>query len=179
MFIDHGTAWYLICNTNLHEIYSLIIVLCIWTSGLAPLRMHSISVSFLDSHAVGLKDHCDILTFCFPITVLYHIRSVLHMWYPSLLLKTVHTNGQLTPWNRVLLEKLSVAQLLKNFPTFYGTQMFVTVFTRALHWSVSWASWMLSILCHPISVRFILLLSSSVLVLLVVSFLRQIERWVA
>jgi hypothetical protein len=36
-----------------------------------------------------------------------------------------------------LLEKPTVMQLLKNFPTFYGTGRFNTVFTRALHWSLS------------------------------------------
>jgi hypothetical protein len=35
----------------------------------------------------------------------------------------------LTPWSSVLLEKLIVTQLVK-FPTFYGTRMFITVFTR-------------------------------------------------
>jgi hypothetical protein len=30
-------------------------------------------------------------------------------------------------------------QLLKNFPAFYGTRRFITVFTRALHCSLSWA----------------------------------------
>jgi hypothetical protein len=29
-------------------------------------------------------------------------------------------------------------QLLKNFPAFYGTRRFITVFTRALHWSGSY-----------------------------------------
>jgi hypothetical protein len=28
-------------------------------------------------------------------------------------------------------------QPLKNFPSFYGTRRFNTVFTRALHWSLS------------------------------------------
>jgi hypothetical protein len=37
-----------------------------------------------------------------------------------------------------LLEKLPIVQLLKNFPAFYGTRKFITVFTRALHWSLSW-----------------------------------------
>jgi len=27
----------------------------------------------------------------------------------------------LTPWSRVLLEKLTGSQLVKKFPTFYGT----------------------------------------------------------
>jgi hypothetical protein len=30
-----------------------------------------------------------------------------------------------------------MVQLLKNFPAFYGTPRFITVFTRALHWSLS------------------------------------------
>jgi hypothetical protein len=32
-----------------------------------------------------------------------------------------------------LLEKPAIVQLLKNFPEFYGTRRFITVFTRALH----------------------------------------------
>jgi hypothetical protein len=45
----------------------------------------------------------------------------------------------LTPWRRAPPEKPPVVQLLKNFPTLYGTRRFSTVFTRALHWSLSWA----------------------------------------
>jgi hypothetical protein len=44
---------------------------------------------------------------------------------------------ELTPWSLALLEKQPTAQLLKNFPTFYGTQRFITVFARALHCSLS------------------------------------------
>jgi hypothetical protein len=40
----------------------------------------------------------------------------------------------LTPWSRVLLKKPPVAQLLKDFPTFYETRRFITVFIRALHY---------------------------------------------
>jgi hypothetical protein len=36
-----------------------------------------------------------------------------------------------------LPEKLPIVQPLKNFPAFYGTRRFITVFTRALHWSLS------------------------------------------
>jgi len=38
----------------------------------------------------------------------------------------------------VLLEKLIVTQLIAPLPTFYGTRSFVTVFTIARHWSLSW-----------------------------------------
>jgi hypothetical protein len=34
---------------------------------------------------------------------------------------------------RVLLEKLIVTHLVKKFHAFYGTQKFITVFTRARH----------------------------------------------
>jgi len=38
----------------------------------------------------------------------------------------------LTPWNRVLLEKLTGFQLVKKFPAFYGTRIFIT----AKQWGV-------------------------------------------
>jgi hypothetical protein len=41
---------------------------------------------------------------------------------------------------RVLLEKLTVTQLVKKFPTLYGPRGFMTVFTRACHWILFWAS---------------------------------------
>jgi hypothetical protein len=41
----------------------------------------------------------------------------------------------LTPWSRVLLEKLTGLQLVKKFPTFYGTRRFITAFTIARHLS--------------------------------------------
>jgi len=37
----------------------------------------------------------------------------------------------LTPTNRVLLEKLTVSQQVKKFPTFYGTRRFITASTSA------------------------------------------------
>jgi hypothetical protein len=43
----------------------------------------------------------------------------------------------LTPWSRVLLEKLTGLQLIKKFPTFYGTRKFITAFTNARHRSLS------------------------------------------
>jgi hypothetical protein len=53
------------------------------------------------------------------------------------ILTNKQTNN-LTPWNRVLLEKLRVPQLVK-FPAFYGTRRFITAFTRARHLSLSLA----------------------------------------
>jgi len=42
-----------------------------------------------------------------------------------------------TPWRRVLLEELTGSQLVKKFPTFYGTRRFITAFTRARNLSLS------------------------------------------
>ena len=46
----------------------------------------------------------------------------------------------LTPWCRVLLEKLTGLQLVKKFPTFHRTQRFITALTSVHHLSLSWAS---------------------------------------
>jgi hypothetical protein len=42
----------------------------------------------------------------------------------------------LTPWSRVLLEKLAGFKLLNIFPAFYGTRKFITAFTSARHLSL-------------------------------------------
>jgi hypothetical protein len=71
-----------------------------------------------------------------------------------------------------LLEELSIVQPFKNSPVFYGTRRFNTVFTRALHWSLFWAIFIQSTPFLPISLRSILILSPTyVLVFPVVSFL--------
>ena len=46
----------------------------------------------------------------------------------------------LTPWCRVLLEKLTGLQLVKKFPAFHGTRKFITALTSFRHLSVSWTS---------------------------------------
>jgi len=64
----------------------------------------------------------------------------------------------LTPRNRVLLEKLTGSQLVKNFPAFYRTRRFTTAFTRAL--SLSWTGSIQPMPLYPTSWRSILILSS-------------------
>ena len=66
----------------------------------------------------------------------------------------------LTPWCRVLLEKLTVLQLVKKFPAFHGTRRFITALTSVCHLSLSWASPIQSIYPHPTSCRSILILST-------------------
>jgi hypothetical protein len=43
----------------------------------------------------------------------------------------------LTPWSRVLLEKLTGLQLIKKFPAFYGTRRFLTALTSFRHVFIS------------------------------------------
>ena len=59
----------------------------------------------------------------------------------------------LTPWSRDLLEKLTGSQLVKKFPTFYGTRRSITAFTSARHLSLSWASSIRSMPPHRTSWR--------------------------
>ena len=66
----------------------------------------------------------------------------------------------LTPYSRVLLEKLTGFQLVKKFPAFYGTRRFITAVTSSRHLSVSWVSSIHSTFPHPTSRRSILPLSS-------------------
>jgi hypothetical protein len=55
--------------------------------------------------------------------------------------------------SRALLEEPPIMQPLKNFPSFYGTRRFNTVFTRAFHWSLTWAISIESTPSHPISLE--------------------------
>ena len=72
--------------------------------------------------------------------------------------QSLHT--LLTPWCRVLLEKLAGLQLVKKFPAFYGTRRFITAFTSFRHPSLSWASPIQSTYPQPTSCRSILILST-------------------
>ena len=51
-------------------------------------------------------------------------------WITYLILTDLFTY-LLTPWSRVLLEKLTGFKLVKKFPTFYGTRRFITAVTSA------------------------------------------------
>ena len=66
----------------------------------------------------------------------------------------------LTPWCRVLLEKLTGLQLVKKFPVFHGTRRFITALTSVHHLSLSWACPIQSIYPHPTSWRSIIILST-------------------
>ena len=64
----------------------------------------------------------------------------------------------LTPWSRVLLQKLTSLQLVKKFPAFHGTRRFITALTSVHHLSLSCP--IQSIYPQPTSCRSILILST-------------------
>jgi hypothetical protein len=92
----------------------------------------------------------------------------------------LQTNKQ-TPWRWVLLGKQPVAYLLKNFPRFHGNRRFITVFTRALRWSLSSVWRIESIPLHPISLRSILIgLPSGIFhsgFTIKILFIHRSEKW--
>ena len=74
------------------------------------------------------------------------LRKKTEMWYGNISL-TIHLltylltdlfTFLLSPWSRVLLEKMTGSQLVNKFPAFYGNRGFITAFTTARHLSVSW-----------------------------------------
>jgi hypothetical protein len=63
------------------------------------------------------------------------IRTTVLIWssqcssiYLVTYLLTYLLTSSLTPWSRLLLEKLTGSQLVKKFPPFYGTRRFITAF---------------------------------------------------
>ena len=66
----------------------------------------------------------------------------------------------LTPWSRVLLEKLTGSAASQEIPRIFGTRRFLTVLTSACHLSLSWANSVQSPQPPPTSRRSILILSS-------------------
>ena len=66
----------------------------------------------------------------------------------------------LTPWSRVLLEKLTGSAASQEIPCSFGTRRFITVLTSARHLSLSWVNSIQSPPPLPTSWRSILILSS-------------------
>jgi len=70
------------------------------------------------------------------VCMLYSFLCLLHA---SPYLSCLIRSPSLIPWSRVLLEKLTCAQLVKKFLAFYGPRMFITAFIRACHLSLTCA----------------------------------------
>ena len=80
-----------------------------------------------------------------------HLKALL-----SLDCDVQHTSA----WSTTFPEQLTVPQLIKKFPTFYGTGRPIATFTSALHLSLSWARPIQFMPPHPTSWRSILIYSS-------------------
>ena len=97
--------------------------------------------------------HACIPSFSLYKMILIRYCSNFPKWYQK------NMDGVLTPWCRVLLKKRTGLQLVK-FSAFHGTRRFITALTSVRHLSLSWASPIQSIYPHPISWRYILILST-------------------
>ena len=78
----------------------------------------------------------------FHLLALVEAHHILHVTRERVNYKQTHTDLThylFTPCSRVLLEKLTVSQLVKKFPAFYGTRRFITASTCPYYLSLSWA----------------------------------------
>lgn len=55
------------------------------------------------------------------------------------------------PWTTVLQKRIVVESASWEFPPFHGTRWFITVFTRARLWTLSYAIWIKSSSSHVLS----------------------------
>jgi hypothetical protein len=66
-----------------------------------------------------------------------------------------------TPWCKMVFQKADSHSACQTIACFiYGTRRFITMFTKARHWTLSWASRIQFAPSIPLSLRSILMLSS-------------------
>jgi hypothetical protein len=99
-------------------------------------------ISSAIENIMGACTHFPILT-CFTKLVVVWVA----------LLKSNSISVTNYPSSRFLRETWIVGQLVKKFSVFYGIRWFITVVTRARHWSLSWAWWICFTPSHSISLR--------------------------
>jgi hypothetical protein len=64
------------------------------------------------------------------------------LWLVALITKNKNVRvaeWRITPWSRVVLEKLICTELVQSFHLFYVTRMFIALFTPAHQLSIFWA----------------------------------------
>jgi len=62
--------------------------------------------------------------------------------------------------SKVVLQKRIFCRAVRKLPAFHGTRRFITVLTTAGHLHLTWARSVLCIHSYPISLRFVLVLTS-------------------
>jgi hypothetical protein len=88
-----------------------------------------------------------------------NLSSVMNQGPPSFSIILWNGCYLLTPWSRVLLEKLTGFAASQEIPRIYGTPKFITILTSVRHLSLSWARSIQSTQSPPTSSRSILTLS--------------------
>jgi hypothetical protein len=107
--------------TSMHHIFPMLRYTqsCFSSTACKLNRVREIKFLFILSHWTASRSDCFFL-YKTPVVIIMSILNYL-----------------LVPYNRVLPEKLTVSQLVKNYPEFRGTRKFITAFTRACHLSLS------------------------------------------
>jgi hypothetical protein len=124
---------------------------CVWTS--LVVRLHSI-----------------LFVLLFPSQLLYYNPGSAIQWKPLyvLIISRWRRDGTAALWITVITNFMELSPsreaascaATQDFPAFYGTLRFITVFIRALHRSLSSARSVQSVPPYPISLRSILILST-------------------
>jgi hypothetical protein len=77
--------------------------------------------------------------------------KILNYASTSRIQERVYATREVTPRSRALLQTLIFAPMVKKCFLFESIRKFITVFTRARHWTQSWDTWILSAFPLPIS----------------------------
>ena len=140
-----GFAWWVRVSAHTHRFsmktngFCVCVCMCVCVC-----ECVCIPTSFYEDKCVLFEDKCVLCVRKSTPTVLRSICSEAHP-------KGSTQKFTLTPWCRVLLEKLTGLQLVKKFPALHGTRRFITALTSVRHLSLSWASPIQSMYPHPIS----------------------------
>ena len=124
------------------------------------LRACKLGPSLCQKLAVSNSTRCLQTTCCTVTICVWIFERVFLIWINFSDNITRLLTYSLIPCSTVLLENLTVSQLVKKFPAFYGTRRFITAFAIAHHLFLSWASSIQSITPHTTAWRSILILSS-------------------
>jgi hypothetical protein len=115
-----------------------------------------LTIQYLSATTLRYKVVTDS-TYC-SFLILQHYIQCKYLNHTVFLLYDSYSGFSMTPRSRVILDKLTVPQLVKKYPTFYVTWTFITIFITTCHLSLSWARYIQTMTSHPISLRSILIL---------------------
>jgi len=121
------------------SVRSLCYVIC---GTCSKVNLNSLSDSFSNRATYTLLNFLFLIIGCKFCTYFnYDVKFISRYEYAMKVLQNFNNrntfyNSPLTPWSRVLFEKLIGPQLFKKFSIFHGTRRFITTYSRAHHLSV-------------------------------------------